>query len=310
MDAAHAAPHNERDAIMANVLTPTPIRRRRPMKSSGGDRPSVMRRILTFPVTWMIIGTVFVFLTDAILVGIGSEMNSTGVIVTALIGGAAGLVFYKLTMLLVARRKTPELAMGGFAREIGLGLAIGTGFIGAAFLIVVATGAYSVTWAPHNVATIVAVALAVNAGAAIVEELTFRGIIFQAIEELAGPRVGRWVALGVTAALFGGVHLLNPGATLWSSFAIAIEAGVLLGAAFMWRGSLWFAIGIHFAWNVIEGLLGIPVSGHRDPGLFVTETHGASILTGGSFGIEASIVTVLLSLALSVPMLVAAHRRR
>jgi hypothetical protein len=289
-------------------------RPKRPLRPNAraerGNKPTLMSRILTFPITWMIIGTIFVFLTNAILVGIGSELDSTGVIVTALIGAAAGLVLYKLTMLLIARRKTPELALRHFARELLLGLAIGTGFIGVAFLIVVATGAYDVVWAPHHVAATVALALSVNAGAAIIEELTFRGVIFQAIEKLGDPRVTRWIALATTALLFGGAHLLNPSATLWSSLAIAIEAGVLLGAAFMWRGNLWFAIGIHFAWNAIEGLLGIPVSGHRDPGLFLTTLHGAGILTGGAFGIEASIVPVLLSIALAVPMLIAGRQRR
>lgn len=274
------------------------------------ERPSVMTRILTFPVTWMVIGTVFVFLTNAILVGVGSEMHATGVVVTALIGAAAGLVFYKLTMWLVARRPTPELTLRHSGRELVAGLGIGALFVLASYLIVVASGAYHVAWAARDVGATVALALAVNAGAAIVEELTFRGLLFQGVEQLAGPRVGRFVAIAVTAVFFGGAHLLNPGATLWSSFAIAVEAGVLLGAAFTWRRNLWFVIGIHFAWNVIEGLLGIPVSGHRDPGLFVTTVHGSGILSGGTFGLEASIVPVLVSLAVAIPMLVAARRRR
>jgi hypothetical protein len=58
------------------------------------------------------------------------------------------------------------------------------------------------------------------------EELLFRGILFRWIEEFAGS----WVALLVTSALFG-AHILNPGATWFSSFAIAVEAGLLA-----WRG--------------------------------------------------------------------------
>ena len=282
---------------MASAAAPTTKKQKQ--KSSQNRRPSIGRRVLGFPVTWMVVGTVFVFLTNAILVGIGPEMDTTGVIVTALIGAAAGLLFYKLTMMLVAKRKTPELALRHFAREILLGLAVGTGFIGISFLVVLATGPYTATWAPHNAATTIALALSVNAGAAIVEELTFRGLIFQAIEKLSGPRIGQWIALAITALLFGGVHLANPGATLWSSLAIAIEAGVLLGAAFAWRRNLWFAIGIHFAWNLIEGFLGIPVSGHRDPGLFSTTVNGPTALTGGDFGIEASIVPVLISVVLA-----------
>jgi membrane protease YdiL (CAAX protease family) len=285
-----------------NTLDQTSTAPTRPPRST---RPSVMRRILAFPLSWMIIGAVFVFLTDAILVGIGSEMNSTGVIVMALIGAAAGLVFYKLVMVFVARRTTPELSIRHFFRETLLGILIGTGFMAVCYCVLVASGAYTAAWAPRHVVTTIALAVAVNAGAAIVEELTFRGLIFQGIEQLGG----RWIALGVTALLFGGAHFFNPGATLWSSVAIAIEAGVLLGAAFMWRRNIWFVIGLHFAWNLVEGLLGIPVSGHRDPGLFLTFVHGPSVFTGGSFGIEASIVPVAVSLAIAIPMLVAAQRR-
>ena len=117
-------------------------------------------------------------------------------------------------------------------------------------------------------------------------------------------------AILVTAALFGGAHFFNPGADVWSSVAIAIEAGVLMGAGFAWRRSIPFVVGIHFAWNFVESMLGIPVSGHREPGLFVTHTHGPAILTGGSFGIEASVIPVLLSLVLSAGMLVLATRSR
>jgi hypothetical protein len=95
---------------------------------------------------------------------------------------------------------------------------------------------------------------------------------------------------------------------LWSGLAIAIEAGVLLGAAFAWRRNLWFVIGIHFAWNTLEGLFGIAISGHRDPGLLLTIATGPAAITGGTFGVEASIVPVLMSIAISVPMIIAARR--
>ncbi|HEY4179277.1 MAG TPA: CPBP family intramembrane glutamic endopeptidase [Kofleriaceae bacterium] len=58
----------------------------------------------------------------------------------------------------------------------------------------------------------VAVAVALNLGAAVCEELAFRGMILQGIEKLGGPIV----AVVITALLFGGVHGLNPGSTLWS----------------------------------------------------------------------------------------------
>ena len=57
------------------------------------------------------------------------------------------------------------------------------------------------------------------------------------------------------------------------------------------------------------GLLGIPVSGHDSAGLLVARPTGPDLLTGGGFGIEASIVPVIVSLLLAVPMLIAARRR-
>jgi membrane protease YdiL (CAAX protease family) len=112
----------------------------------------------------------------------------------------------------------------------------------------------------------------------------------------------------ITSLFFGVAHLGAPGANGWSAVAIALEAGLLLGAAFLWRRSIWFVVGLHFVWNTTEQLLGIPVSGHAPEGLFTVHTHGSALLTGGSFGLEASVVPVLMALALAVPMLVLAHR--
>jgi hypothetical protein len=142
-------------------------------------------------------------------------------------------------------------------------------------------------------------------GAAVTEELIFRGLALQALEKLCGS----WAALTITAVLFGGLHLANPDATPWSSTAIAIEAGVLLGAAFLWKRNIWFVVGLHFAWNTTLGLIGIPVSGHASEGLMTTNPTGPDLLTGGEFGLEASIVPVIVSLLIAIPMLIATHRR-
>ncbi|GAA2999608.1 hypothetical protein GCM10020229_09920 [Kitasatospora albolonga] len=65
---------------------------------------------------------------------------------------------------------------------------------------------------------------------------------------------------------------------------------------------------MHFTWNAAEQLLGIPVSGHTPEGLFTVDVHGPALLTGGGFGLEASILPVLLGAALAAPMLRRARR--
>lgn len=83
---------------------------------------------------------------------------------------------------------------------------------------------------------------------------------------------------------------------------------MLLGAGFLWRRNLWFVMGLHFAWNAFEGMLGIPVSGMALDGLFEVQMTGSTLLTGGSFGLEASIVPMIVSLLIAIPMLINAYR--
>ncbi|AYF97842.1 CPBP family intramembrane glutamic endopeptidase [Protaetiibacter intestinalis] len=269
--------------------------------------PSKARRFFAHPLVWMPIGVVAISAAAALADVLGSAFGSAGEAAGTLLGGVLALVLYRLVLRRIAGRQTPELAFawGRVARRALLGAAIGVGFIAVSVSLLVLLGVYTVTWQPVDAVGTVAAALAVSLGAAIVEELVFRGVAFRAIEELAGRRVvlGRALALGITAVLFGAAHMLNAGATLWSGVSITVEAGLMLGAAFLWKRDLWFVIGLHTAWNAAERLLGIAVSGHRDPGIFVTTAHGPELLTGGAFGLEASIVPVLVGLALAVAML-------
>lgn len=142
---------------------------------------------------------------------------------------------------------------------------------------------------------------------AVGEEMIFRGIIFRQIDERWNTRT----ALIVSALLFGFIHLPNNGATWWSSLAIAIEAGLMLGAAYKWSGSLWLPIGIHWAWNFTQGnVFGASVSGNVAGGsLLEMQVNGPDIITGGDFGPEASIVAVTLGIIYTLVFLFTRNRR-
>lgn len=262
------------------------------------------RRFFALPLIWMLAGIVAIGLADALLVDLGGTLGTGGTVIGALLGGAAAILLYRLVMHRLAQRETPELARAGGLRQVLVGAGIGAGFVLASIAVITLLGGYTIAWHPVDAVRTVILAVAVNVGAAIVEEAIFRGLAFQAIERIrGGKRLGLVLALALTSAFFGGAHLLNPGATLWSGLAIALEAGVLLGAAFLWKRNLWLVIGLHAAWNLVEGLLGIAVSGHREPGLFLTTAHGPAILTGGAFGLEASIVPVVIGVGLAIFML-------
>jgi uncharacterized protein len=249
-------------------------------------------RFLRFPLVWMLIGAVGVSLV--------AGLTATSPVL-AVPGAAVALGIYAVVMRRVAHRDTPELAHG-VRRTLG-GVALGLGFFAVSMAMVVTE--FTISDASAGAGSVWLHAVTITAGAAVTEELIFRGLLLQALERL----LGSWAALAITAVLFGVLHLANPGASAWSAVAIAIEAGVLLGAAYLWLRSLWFVIGLHFAWNLAQWLMGVPVSGHADPGLLVARPDGPDLLTGGSFGLEASLAPVLVSLVLSALMLVGAHRR-
>ena len=108
------------------------------------------------------------------------------------------------------------------------------------------------------------------------------------------------------------MHYWNPGASLWSSCAIAIEAGLLLGAAYKHFGTLWLPIGIHWAWNYVQGnVLGFAVSGvQTSDKVFSPIITGPDWITGGAFGAEASVPAVGIGLLLTIILLAGRKRDR
>jgi len=129
---------------------------------------------------------------------------------------------------------------------------------------------------------------------AVGEEIIFRGIMFRMIDE----RWNTWVALIVSTIVFGLVHASNPSATWWSTLAIALESGVLLGASYKYSGSLYLPIGIHWAWNYTQGnIFGFAVSGNDSGSSIITsQVEGPELFTGGAFGAEASIIAVVVGM--------------
>ncbi len=142
--------------------------------------------------------------------------------------------------------------------------------------------------------------------AAFIEEILLRGIVFRFLEEFGGS----WFALALSSALFGFAHAANPNATVFTSIAIGVEAGLLLGGAYMLTRNLWLAVGVHFGWNVTQGYLwDVPVSGFAVDGMVESRSIGSDLISGGAFGVEASLVALVLATALGAWFVMQAARR-
>jgi hypothetical protein len=127
------------------------------------------------------------------------------------------------------------------------------------------------------------------------EEFTFRG--YPQFTLTTG--MGFWPAALLLSALFGAGHLANPGENLLGVFQVFLTG--LLFCFSLWRtGDLWFAVGLHGAWDWAETFFyGVPNSGLSGPGHFLNPTfHGPKWLTGGSAGPEGSAVTLLVEIAM------------
>lgn len=212
---------------------------------------------------------------------------------------------YTVLVKAIERRPMDEFAAHD-APKLGLaGLLLGVLLMSAVVFVLWLAGSYHVTGTNPSVNWLPAV-LTTGLGAGIGEEIVTRGVLFRAVEE----GLGTWWALGISALFFGAAHIFNPGATLWSSLAIAIEAGVLLALLYHVTRSLWPCIGLHAAWNVMQGTVyGIPVSGTEAHGWLVSTRSGPDWLSGGVFGAEASVVALTLCSACSVLLLIVALRR-
>ena len=269
---------------------------------------TIWGRVLKFPLVRIALAILAIAIPFAIVrvplnlfVTDKSLRRAAALLLTAIVLGA-----YAAYVRVGERRPVTELSGRHAMRELGIGLGLGALLLSVTIGILAALGVYQVTgnngW-QFMLATVPACVLS-----GVLEEVVMRGVIFRILEQW----LGSWIALGISAVIFGLLHLLNPGATVLNAAAISIEAGVLLAAAYMLTRRLWLCIGIHIAWNFMQGgVFSVAVSGGSSTGLLQAKMVGPDWLTGGSFGVEASVLALVVCAAAGVALLrIAAKKDR
>jgi len=216
------------------------------------------------------------------------------------------LVLVWLLRRFVDRR--PVAALGLRLRGFGLhlleGSLWGAGLIVAAFIILLAAGMLIID--PEHVAITIGSFLGYCCVLVVVaanEELMIRGYVLSNLM----LSLNRWVALLVSATVFAAFHLLNANLSPLSLLNLVL-AGVVLGVYYVHRRNLWFSFGMHLAWNLFQGpVLGFQVSGLSTASIIGHKLEGPEAVTGGSFGLEGSVLTTGL---LIVTILVIHYRFR
>lgn len=245
-------------------------------------------QLLQFPLTRLVIlGPAIFYLmawTEARIQNFDSILLA-GVAVS-IIMSLVGMAVYAAWGRIIERRKVSELSLPGAGREWLAGALMGAGLYAACVAILMVIGMYRIEGLNPFSYMIPAMAMAVKSS--VFEELMFRGILFRSVEDMAGS----WIAIIVSSLVFELLHLLNPGATLAGAVYICIEAGLLLAAAYLVTRRLWIAIGYHLLWNYVQSAVfsGVVSGGVSLPGLLQARIEGPTFFTGGSFGMEQSVV--------------------
>jgi membrane protease YdiL (CAAX protease family) len=233
-----------------------------------------------------------------------SLLRRTGILVVAALA-------YWAYVRLVEKRPATELRL--HLPPVAVGALSGAALILIPMLLLFATGVYEVTAWPGPQPGLWGVAGLILV-AATLEEIVFRCIGFRILEGAVGTLPALWLQSGVFAFL----HIANAdGQAGTQAILVTLVSGILIGGVwtmvFVISRSLWVTTANHAAWNLMIVLVGLPLSGlenWRGVALLQSEYRGPALLTGGLFGPEDSLVTIMLVAASLVAMIGWAGRRQ
>ena len=194
------------------------------------------------------------------------------------------------------RRAVPELRVDW--RWILAGAVAGSLSIAPPIALLYASGHYQVTSVRGLGGT--GDVLFVILVAAVIEEVTFRGLLFRILEQ----RVGTRIAVAVSAVVFSVAHYANNGFTPTTLIAVVLT-GVMWSVVYVTSRSLWVTAAHHCCWNATIFLTGLPLSGQdewRRQAPLVSEYHGSALWSGGAFGPEDSLLSIGLCAVLCIAL--------
>jgi len=215
------------------------------------------------------------------------------------VASVAVIVAYKFLYRKIENREVTEISVKGIAKNLMLGTLIGVVLQSLTVLVIYLNNGFHVV--AVNPVSFIIIPFTVAFTVAIFEETLIRGIIFRIVEE----KLGSYISLILSAIIFGALHLMNQESSFISAACIAVEGGLLLGAAYIYSRNLWLPIAIHFAWNFMQsGIFGAITSGNeKTNSLLSTQIKGSKLITGGEFGPEGTIQAILFCLLAAIVLM-------
>ncbi len=144
------------------------------------------------------------------------------------------------------------------------------------------------------------------------EEILCRGIVLHTLKE----KTSLWIAIAASTIMFVLPHWssLFAGETIYGVIGVAnlVLISIIFSLLTICFKSIWAACGLHSFWNaILYSILGLNLSGNDGTvtAIFNMQSVGENIWNGGVYGIEASIITIVV-LAIATVLIWFAHRKR
>ncbi|WP_289919783.1 type II CAAX endopeptidase family protein [Janthinobacterium sp. SUN120] len=259
---------------------------------SMATKKSPLARLMAYPLVQIVLGMVLTFAAVPLVMGLASQLvdKPYRILWPQLLAAVLVWFGYRFYVSRIEKRQPAEMAIPGMAGELGRGLLLGAGLVALTFGVLAALGVYQFSGV-NALSVLLLLPLAELVLVGMAEEMMFRGILFG----VTARALGNKAAIVISSLVFALAHLPNAGFSLLAIIAL-VAYGVLQAALYMKTRRLWVCIGTHVGWNYCVGqVFSSTVSGHAaTDGLLRGELAGNAVLTGGAFGVEGSLVTVLL----------------
>lgn len=255
----------------------------------------LLKKIINFPITKILIGITFSFsifvlvqnfISKPLLYSIFPDKNITDPIIHC-ISFFVLLTSYYILFRFIYKREVSELSLKNSNKTIFGGLLLGFTAISISILLLYILGIYqivSISMTNYSLKLFGTLVIA-----ALIEDLFHRGLIARELENWMGTNFAIIIIM-----LLETIHMFNPNANLFSLF-VDLVWGFTMTTLFVYSKTFWLPFFFHLSWNFSQLFFGSSLTGLNDMGKIINSKFiGPEILTGGKVGIENSIFTVII----------------
>lgn len=255
----------------------------------------LLKKIINFPITKILIGITFSFsifvlvqnfISKPLLYSIFPDKNIADPIIHC-ISFFVLLTSYYILFRFIYKREVSEVSLKNSNKTIFGGLLLGFTAISISILLLYILGIYqivSISMTNYSLKLFGTLVIA-----ALIEDLFHRGLIARELENWMGTNFAIIIIM-----LLETIHMFNPNANLFSLF-VDLVWGFTMTTLFVYSKTFWLPFFFHLSWNFSQLFFGSSLTGLNDMGKIINSKFiGPEILTGGKVGIENSIFTVII----------------